>query len=362
MANTRNDLDVINAKDIHDNALKPYLDYVTNTRLLMSSSIFANSYKSDMRNMRHVVLLQAVIDDNRERVQLILDQDPEILLQVPNEKLIIISRYTWQKFYAEDALTMAVKRKQIEMIQLLLPYYDMLPQTDEVKITKVKAMSAWKMYDIRKMTRYVEEIIVPPEYENYMQSLINAFAEETFPNGNDMKSELSYHTENALRLMRSIMLPNFALKLDDYIDPELMLLAAYKAYEINRDKLRMSEQQDHFCVKVIGFIQSILTPEMAKRFCHGLDGKVKKNDDTENAQYHLFYGENFYHSSREEITGLGYDYLCGTISGASRVSGYGLNDRKRYEKTMLSISRLFSEIYAADVNAEKTAESSFRLF
>src|SRR5689334_13374719 len=70
------------------------------------------------------IFLQAVIDDDAEMVKKCLEINPEVFLGEPNKNLIIESQLTWQKFYAENALMMAVKRKQIKMIELLLHYYD----------------------------------------------------------------------------------------------------------------------------------------------------------------------------------------------------------------------------------------------
>lgn len=295
-------------------------------RLSKSCSYLHQFFKEDLKERAIKAFLQAVIDDDREKVLLMLDKHPELLLQLPNEKLIIKSRHTWQQFYAEDALIMAVKRKQIEMIKIILPYYDKLPQTDEVKIAKAKAMSAWTNYDIRINVRGKYSILVPPEYDNFMQSLVDAFLQESFPNGTALNSKLSDLTEDALRNFRNRMLPLSPVKLDDYFDPELMLYVAYRAYEYNRDLFKTCIQRDHFCVKVIGFIQSVLSPETAKIFCEALQGVVDKNKPISDCakSLKLTYSKlSFYRSSQFSTTGLGFDYLCGTSFTYN--GGYRLN-------------------------------------
>lgn len=295
----RSDLTLI-SHDMHLDVLSPHLDSATDVRLLISCGHFASRYQSDIS---YCTLLQFMIDDDREKVKQILDKHPTLLLHVPNEKFIVSSRYTWQKFFAEPALTMAMKRKQIEMIKLILPYYDKLPQTDEIQAAKRKALSAWADY---------ADIVIPHEYEIYLQSLVDVFAEETFPHGKKINARLSDKTEAALRLFRRIMLPHGAVKLDDYFEPEIFLYAAYKIYIKNANKLQNSGRE-HFCVKVIGFIQSLLTPETAKILCEGLYFVVeeKRSISDQGKSLKLHGGEAFYRSSRVSRSGLGFDYCCG---------------------------------------------------
>lgn len=179
-------------------------------------------------------LWHAVIHDDRQTVSAMLDLNPELLLLTPNENCVIESQYTWQKFYAEDALTMAVKLKQVEMTELLLSYYDKLEQTYDVIDAKNNALSAWKSYEIVS-----NEIIIPKEYEDFAQSLINVFREETFPHGVPGKNNvpwnivLSQQTELALTSLLNILIPKKAVKLDEHVDVELLLLAVYKSYKKN---------------------------------------------------------------------------------------------------------------------------------
>jgi hypothetical protein len=56
-------------------------------------------------------LYQAVIDDDQDKVKTVLDLHPKLLLHPIPQDFTIESKLTWQKFYVEDALMMAVKRK-----------------------------------------------------------------------------------------------------------------------------------------------------------------------------------------------------------------------------------------------------------
>ena len=275
-------------------------------------------------------LYQSVIDDDREAVQRILSRKPELLIVEP-KNLIIESQLTWQKFFIEKATVavMAAKRKQIKMLELLLPYYDKLEQTDEVRKAKAEALSAWKIYETKKNTEGEDEIVIPSEYADYAKSLVYVFSEETFPNGSDKYGYgmLSEKTELTLSTLFNRLLPDEAVKLDDYLDVELLLLAIYKAYW---DHFNW-EQRDAFCIRVRGLIQSVLTPETAKIFCESLDHMVtamkngEKKDLSKAAVSHkLKSGEPFYRESRDSKEGAGYNFYCGIFGrGMARAGAAG---------------------------------------
>ncbi len=271
------------------------------------------------------IFLQAVMDDDIETVKKCLDAEPDLISGLPDKNLVIESKLTWQKFYAETALTMAVKRKQIKMIELLLPYYDKLEQTDDVIKAKTEALSAWVFYEIQKYAEGEDKIVIPQEYAAYAQSLIDVFKEESFPHGIPgnadfpMHGALSEKTENAIESLFNIVLPKKAVKLDDYIDPELFLLALCKVYRENIRTFYNFERLNVFCIRMIGLAQSILSPETAKMFCEGLYFVVEENrkicDRAESLK--LLNGEAFYHGTRDIHSGLAFEYLCGAGSGSA---------------------------------------------
>jgi hypothetical protein len=291
---------------------------------------FHTLFKQPLINRALMTLWQAVIDDDRELIKRILDEKPELLLIDPPQDFVIESQLTWQKIYAENPLTMAAKRKQIKMIELLLPYYDRLPQTESVMKAKEKGLSAWVYYEIVKNNQGKDEILIPQEYADYALALINVFSQETFPNGipgeNDipMTVEFSEETEGALNQLFNKLLPEHAVKLDDCFDMELLLLAVYKSYVKNFNLFQNWKQRDAFCVRVIGLIQCVQSPETAKIFCEDLDGVVsaqqkgQEKEISEQAKGHkLKDGATFYRLCRESLAGLGFNFLCG-IFGASR--------------------------------------------
>lgn len=286
------------------------------------------------------IFLQAEIDDDQKKVAELLDKNPELLLVKAQKGIEIQSQYTWVTLDVEneDALSIAAKRKQIKMIELLLPYYDKLEQTEEVIKAKAESLSAWKNYQIQKNEETGEdEIVIPREYADYAKSLIDVFREETFPNGVPGKVDevsnkttpfdvaLSEKTEDALKLLFAILLPKKATKLDDYIDPELLLLALYQAYSDQFDTFQNWEQRDAFCVRMIGLAQSVLTPETAKIFCEGLcyvvEEKRKISERAESLK--LRGGESFYRASRESRSGLAFEYFCPASRGGDWAGALG---------------------------------------
>ena len=304
-----------------------------------------------------ITLWQAVIDDNREQVKKILDARPDLLLIDPPEDFVIESKCTWQKMYAENPLVMAAKRRQIEMIKLLLPYYDKLPQTDAVVNAKAKGLSAWVHYEIFKNDEDEDEIVIPEKYTEYAKKMLDVLCKETFPNGvpgqNNipMNVELSEKTEEALKSLLNDLLPKHAVKLNDYFDVELLLLAVYKAYSDHFMRFHNWEQRDTFCVRVSGLIQGVQSPETAKILCEGLDDVVtalEKGEEikfSENACEHkLKEGEAYFRIGRDSFIGLGFNFLCGFFGHG--VSG-GAVGPQAFGKIMLSKSSKFLECYAA---------------
>jgi hypothetical protein len=273
--------------------------------------------------------LQAVINDDRQTVKAMLDKMPQLLLVTPSSGLVVESQHTWQKFYAEPALTMASKLKQIKMTELLLSYYDKLPQDDDVIKAKTAGLSAFKPYDTQENADGIKEILIPQEYASLAQSLVDVFREETFPNGTPgvnnipRNIELSERTESALLSLLNILVPQQAVKLDECIDVELLLLATYQAYVNNFDTFNNNwAQLDALCIRVMGLIQSALIPETGKIFCESLydvvremdKGKVREISPTA-VSHRLKGGEKFYRESREERRGIGFEFLCDVFGG-----------------------------------------------
>lgn len=333
--------------------------------------------------------LQAVVDDNRKKVSELLEKNPELLLVEPRTKLVIESQLTWQKFYAEKALMMAVKRKQIKMIGLLLPYYDKLEQTEDVIKAKAEALSAWKPYTTIRTDEnsifYKVRIVVLPEYAALAQSLIDVFKEaqegtqeeiqkETFPHGVPgsagvpMNVALGDKIELALSSLLNILVPKKAVKLDEHIDVELLLLAIYKAYLKNFAAFNYNwDRLNALCIRVIGLTQSALIPETGEIFCEGLEDVViaihfgdEKEISPLAASHKLKKDADLYHVSRTSRSGSGFDFLCGMdaspyAEARSDLSSGGQISRSNFCRFMEQKQQIFG--YAAIAATAKPSPS-----
>ena len=257
-------------------------------------------------------LIKAVIDDDRETIEKILTSyhNPEMLLLYPNTSLPlktqkegIQSQLTWQRLIPEPPLVMALKRNQVEMVKLLLPYFKNFEGGIE------KALQQWEvaekeMADAKKRSEGFD-----------FKSLIEVIAQETFPNGTDITTKLSDETEQALAKFREKVLPAQAIALSDYYDIEELLKAAFNAYDthfniFHGDKAARRERRVYF-VKVIGFIQSLLSRKDAEVWCQGLYNVVENGQkiEAQAASLKLRDGESFYRDSFGSLDGLGFKYF-----------------------------------------------------
>jgi hypothetical protein len=306
--------------------------------------------------------LHAVINDDRTAVKNLLDRYPKLVLAIPPSDLAIESQFTWQKFYAEDALTMAVKLKQIKMTQLLLSYYDKLPQTKDVIITKEQALSACKLYEMQRNENGEDEIVIPEDYARLAKSLVDVFREEKFPNGvpglNKIPRniELSAPTELALTHLIDRLVPKAVVKLDQHIDVELLQLAIYKAYVKNSIFFNYHlNRLDALCIRVMGLIKTALIPETGEIECEGLYEFVTAMERGEEieisplAAAHKFKGgEEFYRSSRDSREGQGFEFVCNFVGMATgRATAASLLAEGCFSKTMSNKNDKFSDYYAA---------------
>lgn len=309
------------------------------------------------------VFLQAVIDDDAVTVKKLLDELPELLLIKPEKNLVIESKLTWKKFIAETALMMAVKLKLINMFNLLISYADQLEQSDAVIHAKSEAFLALTSYKTEKNAYGFDKIILSEDYIDYIKTLIEVFKAEELPEflydertRRSNPLELSDEAESAVMSLLDKLIPEKAIKLDDRIDPELLLIAADRMYEKynyaysgglnsryprhpNQDEgFKSFAQDDAFSLRIIGLIISALEPGTAKIFCQslfdfykGLNYEDDKMSDRAASCKILNCGRGvqgrpnddiilpFYRESRESRMGPGFDYICGKHGHISRI-------------------------------------------
>jgi hypothetical protein len=236
------------------------------------------------------------------------------------------------------------------MVKLLLPYYQALKQDDLIQ----QAVAAWALYSVKINDFDKKKLIIPSKYKLYLEALIKIFQEETFSHGTHDFLKLSNKTESALSALFNVLLPKQAVKLDDYLDIELFLLAAFRT--VTDCIFRSEYQKDAFYIRVVGLIQSTLHPEAGKLFCQSLNQAKSKYPQIVFSKRALSHqlkeekdryseveeGENFYRASREARIGLGFDFYCGEYGEkTSSVSWLG----NHLEKIMLKKDTEFSSIF-----------------
>src|SRR5579864_6820371 len=136
-------------------------------------------------------LWEAVINGKQETVVYLSNKRPDLFLLLLTQSIpgryVIKNKLTFHKFdlQGETLLSAPVKLKQFKMIETLISCSKQLEQTPFLKEAIAKALSQWKYYDVivDPQNNNEEEIVIPPEYMARAQLLIDAFKEETFPNG-----------------------------------------------------------------------------------------------------------------------------------------------------------------------------------
>lgn len=310
----RLDIALIDSSTYFD-VLTPLLDHAANLYSVSSCKHFASQRKIVISDIKYNLLAQHVIDDDKVKVQRLLIKDPTLLLHKPKTILIASSRFTWQKFYVEDVLTMTTKRGQTKMTKLLLSYYNKLAQTDEAAETYIaNALSACKYNKLSyfKDRNGNDAIKIDDKYETCLLPLMKAFISENIPNNTPLDQKLSANLENLLKSFRETMLPPHAVKLNDYLDPELLLYTAHKILGENFSQFQTDEQLKHFFVKVIGFIQSLLSPNTGKELFNGVFVSHKRQNGDE--ILHKLSDKPFHRSTPDSCSGPGFDYFCSIAS------------------------------------------------
>ncbi|MBV8802366.1 MAG: hypothetical protein JO131_05290 [Gammaproteobacteria bacterium] len=287
-------------------------------------------YQPAINKQHQKRFFQAVVDDDIENIKNFLDEYPILLLDKPRTECVIESKYTWRKFNVrnENALTIAAKlSKDHEVLTTLLFYLNKIKNHKIVKEAKAEFLSNWALCGHKEEKARFD---IPDEYTTILQKMIDVFKEETFPNGVKAGSAFSYQTEVALHQFREKLLPENPITLDKSIKIELFLYAAHKVFDDNfnsfdncaalrtRGEKGVFRARTAYCIYVIGFIQSLLTPQLGRELCEGLLAIVKQKGEI-SPQAHslkLMQGESFYRSSPSSLEGLGGKYHCSLVGHA----------------------------------------------
>jgi hypothetical protein len=220
------------------------------------------------------------------------------------------------------------------MVKILLPYYSELqadkPQeeADEIEAIKNVGLAEWLKYSLDAG----KNIQIPADYQALMNGLIDVFkAEDIAPK--TPVNILSPKVETAMnelyeRLLPGITNPELApenrpvMTKENHLDVELLLLAAYKAYDERYDEFLTWEQRSAYCIRIIGIVQNFLPPETGKIFCESLYYVVEENRKiSPRAEgLKLADGTTSFYAPLDLVLreGLGFDYLCDAFCSLQR--------------------------------------------
>lgn len=298
---------------------KGYLQAGDFARLAQTSRFF-NLYLKDINQINKVqltqTLQQAIIDANLHQIRYLLEEYPSLLFVKPDQETVVESQLTWKKFIGEIPFVMALKTKQVAVIEALLLYLENIESGQE------RALEFWDIVDN-----------IPAKQPYDFNSLLSLIKEE-----NPIHPTPSFETEQALTNFRDSLLPAKPIKLDEDYDPLKNLYEACLAFSIFFNRLSR-EQREFYSTYVYGFAQSVLYPEHSKNFDHRLNLEQGYTEQTL-ATVDKFEQKSlpfFYRSSPLSKSGLGFDYFACTYEEENNI----LN-RKMSHKTQLMVNGLIN--------------------
>ncbi len=335
-------------------------------------------------------LAQAIIDDEREIVKAMLDKKPELLLH--GTFVVATSEHTGQQFSSDNFLGLACWRKQIEMVKIILPYFDKLiaDKEDKEKIARISAiknsgLKQWQEYQFDQHHR----IDIPADYLDIIDELIALFTTETIPAGTTDFRTLTTNIETAMEKLYNRLVPDYketeisarrVLTKQNHLDIELLLYAAYSYFEFHsyamyspyRNKsFKTLEQRSAYWIRVIGILQSCLPPQTAKMLCEGFYPVSIENRviSARAAQLQLKDGISFYSVSNFATrSGLGFEFVVaplwmdGTYKKAPSETTDMLGASDTFERFCRSKNQDFRSILRAMVRDDNVDASTYIMF
>lgn len=289
---------LVNKNEVTASEVLPRLIRYSTRSVCALSSLNCDFHTLFRPDLNALMLMQAVIDNKKIIVEGLLNKHPYLLLKKPIKE--IESKLTWQRFLPEKPLKIAIKRGQTQMIKKLLPYFYELEKLGFVENGEKEALTQWDeaIIEMNQQRR---------EYD--FKRLMDIISKEDF-----IRGDLSKKTQDELDIFRNTLLSN------DF-DIKQLLIAAHETY---RDALRpmLSEKQRFFyCIQVIGFLQSLLSPENAPVLCQGLKQVIDEYCPIDKmAESYQLVKINpvipFYRESRDSQSGLGSEWYVGSMGGA----------------------------------------------
>jgi hypothetical protein len=277
--------------------------------------------------------LQAVVDDDRNTVQATLDSRPELLLENFENRPAIESQLTWQVFTAEPVVKILIKRGQIEMLKCILPYFE--------KLERKGALVQAKHYVLKQIEQAHEEMQQQPllDLDALVTQITDGLDEITI---GDMTSHIidkfnggiperpvtewtGERLKEKIQSFRDTLLPQKAVSLSNYYNIELHLYASIAASE----QLYQLEGFDnmgqnlsiavYYQMMVVGFLQSLVNPELAKTIQAGIEEVLDGKTTAEASQLKPKnpHSQEDYYREKESEEGLGYTTVIIDLSAES---------------------------------------------
>jgi len=302
-------------EDIHGN-ISYYLNDKDIVMLSKTSCTLFNTYESIRKDRILGNLYLSMVDHNLIFLRKIKEISPKILSEfLLNEapKRWIECQTTWQRFFVEKPLKMAIKRRQLKILAELILYFKELEEIKMIPNGKIEILSQWN--------QALSEMNAQKNKEYDFKPLIDVIKKENFPNGKNGDKLIDRITETTkIELeenFKKILLPDEPILLKDYFDIEALLSETYQVLMDNLNEFKNPDQIALFVICVLGFVQSLLSPEVVEIFCYiGLREFVMFNNrvNTETDEMFKKFNIPFYRSSRSSQIGLGYDHVCYVIS------------------------------------------------
>lgn len=225
-------------------------------------------------------LLQAIINGDKQSIHRILSTNPELLIEDPKDNLIINRKMSGQSFFAELPLKMAVKSRQVDIVKILLQYFETL-ETTNIADGKIHALNQFKPPFI--VGKNMSPFVSPNQkirYAEKMDSIVESILRETYLDP-DTK-QLIIGVRLKLDHFQNAILRKEAMSLDSLCDIEELLFSAYEAYVDYFYEFQNEQQRALFCTHIIGFLQNLLSREVIEHF----DMYRTKQVQNENAQWY----------------------------------------------------------------------------
>ena len=309
--------------DMPEPAVKSISNSLTDGDILRLSKVcrrLHGLFAHDLHKRAGRALWQFIFTDNQSKAAAILRLHPDLLGTVADhiftskEAGNILHPHTWQRFdlTGVSSLTFVIMRNQTDMLSTIVKAVE--ESGDKLTAEqRRKIMTQWNDAEVSLKSSIERSKQFTDRPEVGFKALIRIIAQETSPKG-----PLSEETENALQKFRETLLLRGAIKLGDYCEIMHLLLTAYQAYEQAFRQFQDWAQPDVFCIKVIGYIQSLLPVEIAKVFCEGGYYIVEQGHPISAgaADLLLVNGQRFYRDGVDAGAGLGFNFLVRVGGGA----------------------------------------------